>query len=322
MTATANDSRETSRAATERISLESFERLTESERQTQSREKRALRGYWQCCWDVLRRDRVGMVCLAAMLMILAIALCAPLVAPFDPYEQSLRERLLNPGAAHLLGTDELGRDIFSRIVYGLRVSLAVGAFSQLLAVSAGFVIGSVAGYFGGRVDALASFLIQVFSSFPLILFALATMYVLGPGLANLYVALGLLMWTTTARLVRAEVLRLRSQEYVLACVITGGSPARVIVRHLLPSCLPTLLLCATLGVPNAILCEASLSFLGLGVQPPMASLGQMIASAQPYLVTNPWYSLAPGLAIMCIVLALNLLGDAIRDALDPRSAMS
>ncbi|MBP3892776.1 MAG: ABC transporter permease [Atopobiaceae bacterium] len=260
-----------------------------------------------------------MVCLAVLVALAIVAICAPLIAPCDPYAQSLRERLLQPGPTHLLGTDELGRDILSRVIYGCRVSLAVGVCSQALAVVIGFAIGASAGYLGDVVDSVLSFVIQGFSSFPLILFALVTMYALGPGLTNLFVALGLLMWTTTARLVRAEVLRLRSQEYVMACVVSGGSRMRVIARHLFPNCLPTLVLCVTLGIPNAILCEASLSFLGLGVQPPMASLGQMIATAQPYLVTCPWYSIAPGAAIMGIVLALNMLGDAVRDAFDPRA---
>lgn len=167
-------------------------------------------------------------------------------------------------------------------------------------------------------DAVASFVIQAFSSFPFLLFALVVMYALGPGLQNLYVALGLLMWTGTARLVRGEVMRLKSSEYVLACVVAGGSPWRVIVRHLLPNCLPLLVVTATLGIPNAILCEATLSFLGLGVQPPMASWGQMIAAAQPFVQSSTYYSLAPGAAIFITVMAFNLLGDAASDAIDPR----
>ena len=195
-----------------------------------------------------------------------------------------------------------------------RVSLSVGLVSQALAL----VVGASSGYLGGRVDAVASFVIQVFSSFPFLLFALVVMYVLGPGLQNLYVALGLLMWTGTARLVRGEVMRLKSSEYVLACVVAGGSPWRVIVRHLLPNCLPLLVITATLGIPNAILCEATLSFLGLGVQPPMASWGQMIAAAQPFVQSSTYYSLALGIAIFITVIAFNLLGDAVNDAIDPR----
>ena len=198
------------------------------------------------------------------------------------------------------------------------VGMACLALVVMLALVVGFVVGASSGYLGGRVDAVASFVIQAFSSFPFLLFALVVMYALGPGLQNLYVALGLLMWTGTARLVRGEVMRLKSSEYVLACVVAGGSPWRVIVRHLLPNCLPLLVVTATLGIPNAILCEATLSFLGLGVQPPMASWGQMIAAAQPFVQSSTYYSLVPGAAIFITVMAFNLLGDAASDAIDPR----
>lgn len=268
-------------------------------------------------WRSLRRDPRGIACLLLIAVLVAAAILAPLLTPHDPYLQDLPNRLAGPSTMHPLGTDELGRDVLSRLLYGCRVSLSVGLVSQSIALTVGFAVGACAGYLGGRIDAAASFAIQVFSGFPFLLFAMVAMYVLGPGLQNLYVALGLLMWTTTARLVRAEVLRLRQEEYVLSCIACGGSAPRVILRHLLPNCAPTLIVSATLGIPNAILCEATLSFLGLGVQPPLASWGQMIAAAQPYIQSSTYYSLAPGIAIIVCVLAFNLLGDALRDALDP-----
>lgn len=299
---------------------ESFEPLTSRERLYEA-ERHALRSHRRASWDALRRDWVGMVCLVLVVLLVLVAVCAPALAPHDPYLQNLPARLTKPCAAYPLGTDELGRCVLSRLIYGCRVSLSVGLASQALALVVGFVVGAGAGYLGGRVDAVASFAIQAFSSFPFLLFALVVMYVLGPGLQNLYVALGLLMWTGTARLVRGEVMRLKSSEYVLACVVSGGSPWRVIVRHLLPNCLPLLVVAATLGIPNAILCEATLSFLGLGVQPPMASWGQMIAAAQPFVQSSTYYSLAPGVAIFVTVMAFNLLGDSVSDAIDPRGCV-
>jgi len=204
------------------------------------------------------------------------------------------------------------------MIYGCRVSLSVGVVSQAIALIIGFLAGVTAGYFGGRVDSVISFIIQVFSSFPFLLFAIVVMFVLGPGLINLYVALGLLMWTGTARLVRGEVMRLKSAEYIQSCILSGGSSWRVIMKHLLPNCVSTLIVTSTLGIPNAILSEASLSFLGLGVQPPMASWGQMISAARSVIQSNTYYSVIPGVAIIITVMAFNLLGDALRDALDPK----
>ena len=218
----------------------------------------------------------------------------------------------------MLGTDELGRDILSRIIYGCRISLSVGVISQAIALFIGFFAGVVAGYFGGKVDMVISFIIQVFSSFPFLLFAIVIMFVLGPGLINLYVALGLLMWTTTARLVRGDVMRLKGSEYIQSCMLSGGSSWRIITKHLLPNCVSTLIVTSTLGIPNAIMSEASLSFLGLGVNPPTASWGAMISSSQAYIQVVPLYSIATGVAIIITVMAFNLLGDALRDALDPK----
>ena len=295
----------------------SFEPLTLGERLYET-ERRVLMSHRRASWNAFRHDWIGMACLALVITLALVALCAPTLAPHDPCVQNLPARLTKPCATYPLGTDELGRCVLSRVLYGCRVSLSVGLVSQALALVVGFVVGASSGYLGGRVDAVASFVIQVFSSFPFLLFALVVMYVLGPGLQNLYVALGLLMWTGTARLVRGEVMRLKSSEYVLACVVAGGSPWRVIVRHLLPNCLPLLVVTATLGIPNAILCEATLSFLGLGVQPPMASWGQMIAAAQPFVQSSTYYSLAPGVATFITVMTFNLLGDAVSDAIDPR----
>ena len=274
--------------------------------------------YWAVSWQIFRKNKLGMACLAIVVLLAVIAILAPVLSPYDPDAQTLTDMLLRPGGAHPFGTDEFGRDILSRTIYGCRISLSVGVVSQVIAIMIGFFAGVCTGYFGGKVDAVISFVIQVFSSFPFLLFAIVVMFVMGPGLGNLYVALGLLGWTSTARLIRGDVMRLKGSEYIQSCILSGGKPMRIILKHLLPNCVYTLIVTATLGIPDAILSEATLSFLGLGVQPPMASWGQMISASQPYIQSNTYYSVIPGIAIIVTVMAFNLLGDAMRDALDPK----
>ncbi len=280
--------------------------------------KRRASNYWAVSWQIFRKNKLGMACLAIVVILAIIAVLAPVLSPYDPDAQTLTDMLLRPGGAHPFGTDEFGRDILSRTIYGCRISLSVGVVSQVIAILIGFFAGVCAGYFGGKVDAVISFVIQVFSSFPFLLFAIVVMFVMGPGLGNLYVALGLLGWTSTARLIRGDVMRLKGSEYIQSCILSGGKPMRIILKHLLPNCVSTLIVTATLGIPDAILSEATLSFLGLGVQPPMASWGQMISASQPYIQSNTCYSVIPGIAIIVTVMAFNLLGDAMRDALDPK----
>ncbi|MDR1482985.1 MAG: ABC transporter permease [Synergistaceae bacterium] len=256
---------------------------------------------------------------AVVLLVLSIlAVFAPLLAPYDPAGQVLSDSLQGPRANHLLGTDEMGRDILSRIIYGTRISLSVGIVSQLIACVIGVLLGSIAGFYGGLTDTVISRSIEIFSAFPELLFAIGIMFVLGPGVINVFIALGLLSWTSYARLVRGQVMQLREMEYTQACIVCGGSNARIIVRHLLPNCFSTIIVLVTLGIPGAILTEASLSYIGLGVQPPTASWGQMISTAQQYISFYPFYSIAPGVAIIITVLAFNIFGDGLRDALDPR----
>ena len=273
--------------------------------------------YWSISWNIFKKNKVAMACLGIVIILCLVALFAPWIAPYDPDAQVLTERLMPPSAQHWFGTDDLGRDIFSRIVYGCRISLSVGVVSQIIATVIGYTMGVCAGYFGGKVDAVIS-IIQVFSSFPFLLFAIAIMFVLGPGLVNLYLALGLLGWASTARLIRGDVMRLKKMEYIDACKISGGSSFKIIMKHLLPNCLSTLIVTVTLGIPSAIMSEASLSFLGLGVRPPMSSWGSMISFSQPYIRSATYYSVIPGLAIIITVLAFNMLGDGLRDALDPK----
>ena len=312
------DSKDAKQVKAERVASDAAEALTEERVEAQKTGKRRAQSYWAVSWNIFRKNKLGMFCLVVVILLVLIALFAPLLAPYDPYAQELSNRYQAPGGVHLFGTDEFGRDLLSRMIYGCRVSLSVGVVSQAIALVIGFLAGVFAGYYGGRVDSVISFIIQVFSSFPFLLFAIVVMFVLGPGLINLYVALGLLMWTGTARLVRGDVMRLKGSEYIQSCILSGGSSWRVIMKHLLPNCVSTLIVTSTLGIPNAILSEASLSFLGLGVQPPMASWGQMISAARQVIQSNTYYSVIPGVAIIITVMAFNLLGDALRDALDPK----
>lgn len=289
----------------------------QEEEQAATKKVRA-QSYWQVSWNIFKRNKLGMICLGIVLALAIIAILAPVIAPYSYKDQNLAIMNQNPTVEHLLGTDEYGRDILSRIIYGCQISLSVGIISQAIALFIGFVAGVAAGYYGRWVDAVVSFIIQVFSSFPFLLFAILIMFVMGPGLINLYIALGLLMWTTTARLIRGDVMRLKNSEYIQSCILSGGNSFRIIMKHLLPNCISTLIVVSTLGIPSAILSEATLSFLGLGVQPPEASWGQMIAASQPFLSSQPLYSIAPGIVIIITVMSFNLLGDALRDALDPK----
>lgn len=296
--------------------LEDAAKAQEEEQATTGKVR--AQSYWQVSWNIFKRNKLGMICLGIVLALAIIAILAPVIAPYSYKDQNLAIMNQNPTVEHLLGTDEYGRDILSRIIYGCQISLSVGIISQAIALFIGFVAGVAAGYYGRWVDAVVSFIIQVFSSFPFLLFAILIMFVMGPGLINLYIALGLLMWTTTARLIRGDVMRLKNSEYIQSCILSGGNSFRIIMKHLLPNCISTLIVVSTLGIPSAILSEATLSFLGLGVQPPEASWGQMIAASQPFLESQPLYSIAPGIVIIITVMSFNLLGDALRDALDPK----
>ena len=268
------------------------------------------------------KNKVAVVSALILISLIVICFIAPLITSYDPEKQMLSERLLSPSLKHWWGTDQYGRDIFTRCVYGCRVSLSVGIISQLIATIIGYFMGVTAGYVGGKTDDTISFVMQVFSSFPFLLFAMALMYALGPGITNLYISLGLLSWASTAKLIRGQVMQLKGQEYIQACKVDGGSTLRIILKHLLPNCIPMLIVSITLGIPSAILSEASLSYLGLGVPSPKPSWGSMIAESQDFIRSNTYYSLFPGLCIIVTVMAFNMMGDGLRDALDPKLRIS
>ena len=253
-----------------------------------------------------------------LVLIIVAALFAPVLAPRDPARQDLEQDLLTYSRSHPLGTDKLGRDILSRTIYGGRVSLSVGLATVTLSLAIGLAIGSLSGYAGGWVDQLLMRLVDILLAFPGILLAIAFTAVLGPGLHHVVIALCLIGWTGYARLVRGEILALREREFVQAAQALGCKPYRVVVRHLLPNLLPPLLIQATFGLAAAIIAEGSLSFLGLGAEPPTPSWGAMLNEGRQFLLVAPHLTAYPGLAIMITVLGLNLLGDALQDRLQPK----
>ena len=255
---------------------------------------------------------------AFVLTALVVAIFAPLLAPQNPTTQVLEERLAGPSRDHWLGMDELGRDILSRLIYGARVSVAVGLSVVLLAGLVGTVIGAISGFAGGRVDTALMRITDTFMAFPGILLAIALIAVLGPALKHVVFALVSIGWVGYARLVRGQVLQLREQEFVLAARASGVPAAQILTKHVLPNVLPTLMVQASLGMAGAILAEASLSFLGLGIQPPTPSWGAMINAGRSHLLDAPHLALFPGLAIIFTVMGLNFFGDALVDFLDPR----
>lgn len=260
----------------------------------------------------------GLIVLISILM----SIFAPLIAPFDPINDAdLMHSELPPSAEHLFGTDTNGRDAFSRVVYGARVSLSVGLITQTVNTMIGVSLGLVAGYFGRFWDDLIMGVTNVMLSIPVIVFALAIMAALGPGLFNIYLALGLTNWAYTCRLTRAQVLSVKENDYVNAAIVLGYSKASIIFGQIMPNVLGPVLVIATLGCAEAILLEAALSFLGLGTQPPTPSWGGMLSSARDLFFSAPWLSIFPGLAIFITVLGLNLFGDGLRDILDPKNVM-
>lgn len=268
----------------------------------------------------VRRSALGRWGLAVTLLLVLLAVAAPWLAPYDPATQNLPQRLLAPGAGHWMGTDELGRDILSRVLYGARVSMLVGASVVLGCGFVGLVLGSLAGYFGGWFDRLVNVvLMNAFLSFPGILLAIAFAAFLGPGLEKVILALTITGWAAYARLARAQVLKVKEMEFILAARSLGASQARILVRHLLPNILQPVLIQATIGMASAILAESTLSFLGLGVLAPLPSWGAMLNDARSHLFDAPHMVIFPALAVMAAVLAFNLLGDAWRDWLDPRT---
>jgi peptide/nickel transport system permease protein len=268
----------------------------------------------------LGRNRLAVAALIIMGIIHVGVAMAPWIARYDPEMVSLADRLQPPGSSHWLGTDEYGRDVLTRLLYGGRVSLAVGLTSMIASMVLGIAVGAVAGYAGGVTDVLLMRLTDGMLSVPLFFIALMALALLGATLVNLVAVIALSSWMTVARVVRAEVLRTRELEFVLAARAIGAGAARILARHIVPQSIPSITVAATLGVAYAVLLETSLSFLGLGVQPPAASWGNMLSGARSYLRTVPGLAVFPGIMIFVTVLCYNWFGDGLRDAIDPTLA--
>jgi ABC-type dipeptide/oligopeptide/nickel transport system permease subunit len=258
------------------------------------------------------------VALMTLLFFAIVAIAAPLIAPYDPYQVFPQQSLLPPSSTHWMGTDLLGRDIFSRVIHGGRISLLIGFVSVGIAAAIGVVMGLLAGYYGGPLDNLVMRVIDTLMAFPGILLALAIVALLGPGLVNVMIAVGVGGIANYARLVRASVLSIKEEMYVEAARSVGVRDRRIIFRHVLPNALPPVLVLASMSYGWALLSAAGLSFLGLGATPPMAEWGAMLSDGRALMWDAPWAAIFPGIAILCVVLAANLLGDALRDILDPR----
>lgn len=285
----------------------------------QSRRQAAL-GRAYAAWCTFARNRLALVGLAIVLLLVGVALFAPLLAPYAPTVGDLaNDRLLPPTASHWFGTDDQGRDILSRLVYGSRITLYVVGLVALLAAPIGLVVGTVAGYAGGWLDAVLMRITDIFLAFPRLILALAFVAALGPGIENAVVAIAITSWPPYARIARAETLTIRQADYILAVRLIGASPWRIVLRHIMPLCLSSVIVRVTLDMAGIILTAAGLGFLGLGAQPPTPEWGAMIANGRQFVLDQWWVAAAPGAAIFLVSLAFNLLGDGLRDALDPKS---
>jgi len=264
------------------------------------------------------RNRLSLAALTVVAVIIFIALCASVISPRNPMAIDVHNVLSPPSVAHPFGTDELGRDVLSRMIWGSRVSLKVGFVAVGLAILVGTLIGSIAGFYGGKVDALLMRFVDIMLAFPAFFLILAVISVLEPSIYTIMVVIGLTGWMDVARLVRAEFLTLKERDFVVAARASGAGNLRMIFRHILPNALSPVFVAATFGVAGAILIESGLSFLGLGVQPPNPSWGNILTSGKDNIEVAWWLSLFPGLAILTTVLSYNLVGEGLRDALDPR----
>jgi peptide/nickel transport system permease protein len=289
-----------------------------SERPASRLQARLGRAY--VAWRRFSANRLALVGLFIIIALLVVAALADVLAPYPPTIGDLKNaRLLAPGAAHWFGTDDLGRDIYSRIVYGTRWTLYVVILVAIIAAPIGLLVGTVAGYAGGWTDAILMRVTDIFLAFPKLVLALAFVAALGPGIENAVIAIAITSWPPYARIARAETLTVRNSDYIKAVELMGASSFRIVLRHIMPLCISSLIIRVTLDMAGIILTAAGLGFLGLGAQPPLPEWGAMIASGRRFILDQWWVAAAPGAAILIVSLGFNLLGDGLRDALDPRS---
>ena len=275
-------------------------------------------GFRQDAWLRLKKNKAAMAGLGIIILISLLAIFGPMLSPYSYSDQSLSEANQPPSAAHWFGTDNLGRDLATRVCYGARISLSIGIVASLINLGIGVLYGGISAYFGGRIDSVMMRIVDILYGIPLLLYVILLMVVLKPGLLNVFLALGLVYWLRMARIVRAQVLGLKELEYILAARVLGASHQRLILGHLLPNSLGPIIITLTLSIPEAIFTEAFLSFIGLGVSAPMASWGVLASEGVVTLRSYPFQLLSPAIAISLTMLGFNFLGDGLRDALDPR----
>jgi peptide/nickel transport system permease protein len=277
----------------------------------------AVRSLWGMAWDRFRRHWVALAGTIVLLIIIMGSVAAPVLRPYDPDRSNIKAMLEPPSLTYPMGTDELGRDQLTRILYGGRVSLTIGLLSMVVAVVIGTLVGAVAGYYGGLVDNILMRVTDLVLSFPRLFVLILLSSLLGPSIRTIVLTIGLLSWMDISRLVRASFLSLKRKEFIEAARSYGAGNARIAIRHLMPNALSPVIVSATLGMARAIVSESGLSYLGLGVQPPAATWGTMLRNAQDQMATAPWTAVFPGLMIFVSVMAINFMGDGLRDALDP-----
>ncbi len=283
------------------------------------------KSFWQLAWKRFKKNKLAMFGMVVITILIIVSVFAPVFAPYDPDYSEVNEagvynKLQPPSAAHPFGTDDLGRDNLSRLIYAGRISLAVGLVAVSISVVLGVILGSIAGYFGGWVDNVIMRLVDIVICFPVLFLIITVSTLLKPSIFNVMAVIGLVNWTKVARLVRGEILKVRNLEYVTATKVLGAKNSRIVIRHILPNILAPISVQATLQTAGAIITEASLSYLGVGVQPPIPSWGNMLKAATSVTIFmfKPWVWIAPGLAILITVLSINFIGDGIRDAFDPK----
>lgn len=297
----------------------SSKEMTEERSDLLTEVKYARRGLWQRLLLNLRRSPLAIVGLTLMLIVVLSAIFAPWIAPHDPFDVNLKEQLLPPGGKYLLGTDDMGRDLLSRCLYGIRISLQAASTVLFLACALGIILGGTAGYVGGRIDNLLMRFTDMFLAFPGYILALAIAGALGPSLTNATVSVAAVWWPWYTRMVRGQVLATKQNVYIDAATAIGGGHLRIFFHHILRNCFSPILVMATMDIGIIILVMANLSFLGLGAQPPTPELGRMIARGRLYFMNQPWVATVPGVAIFLMALGANLMGDALRDIFDPRA---
>ena len=268
-------------------------------------------------WSRFKKNRLAFVGFIIVSIVIFIAIFAPLLTPYNPLDTDPFNRLKAPSAEHWLGTDELGRDVLTRLFYGSRIALLIGVLIILFEGAIGILLGILSGFFGGAIDIVTMRIVDILRSFPVIILAMAIAGIMGQGLLNVVIALGIVGWTTYARMVRSKILSIKETDYVEAAYSIGESTFSVIMKYVMPNAIPTAIIMICIMMPTALIASATLSFLGVGVQPPSPDWGSMIAAGRAYLLRAPWISTSAGLAIMFTVLGFNFIGDGLRDALDP-----